>query len=66
MPIYEDIRIKTSDGLLLHAYFIPYIAPKGLDLNGERKKFSNVTLVYCHANSGNMVREGITFALTMR
>ena len=38
---YEDIFFKTSDALVLNAWFIPAKNPRG-------------TLLYCHGNAGNL------------
>ncbi|KAI9009498.1 alpha/beta-hydrolase, partial [Gaertneriomyces semiglobifer] len=51
---YDDLTIRTEDGELLKGYLIPH------KLNGVRRTTSSddvwapITLLYCHANAGNM------------
>ena len=39
--IYEDIKFQTSDGFLLHGWFVPALANRG-------------TLLFLHGNAGNI------------
>ncbi|OMH85484.1 Protein bem46 [Zancudomyces culisetae] len=47
MPHFEDVKIKTDDGVTIRGYLITRESP------GESKKAH--TLVYLHANAGNMI-----------
>jgi len=38
---YEDVRLRTADGLNLHAWFVPAPRPLG-------------TVLFCHGNAGNL------------
>ncbi len=39
--LYEDVQLKTSDGISLHGWFIPATAPRG-------------TVLFLHGNAGNI------------
>lgn len=44
--VFEDVKLTTSDGLKIHAWFIQA---------GDREKSKTApTLVFCHANAGNI------------
>ena len=47
MKSFEDLSIRSSDGVLLRAHFI-------LQKDGSKRKHAT-TILYCHANAGNMV-----------
>ena len=38
---YEDIHLKTSDGINLHGWYIPAVQPRG-------------TVLFLHGNAGNI------------
>lgn len=42
---FEDVNLKTADGLKLHAWFI--------EAGGEKTKTAT-TILFCHANAGNI------------
>lgn len=47
MPAFEELWLRTVDGDRLHAYWV-----KQVDVDVRRRA---PTVVYCHANAGNMV-----------
>jgi len=48
MDDYEDIEITTKDGIKIRAFLVKKY------LNDEKTEIANSTLVYFHANAGNM------------
>lgn len=56
MPNYEEIKLRTKDGLTLHAYLIKSSQEKIREItNDEEDGDKNAwTILYCHANAGNM------------
>ncbi len=38
---FENLRLTTGDGIQLHAWYVPAVAPRG-------------TLLFCHGNAGNI------------
>ncbi len=51
---YEDVQLKTADGVRLNAWFIPTQDTSAeRSLRGE-KGLHGLTLLYCHGNGGNI------------
>jgi fermentation-respiration switch protein FrsA (DUF1100 family) len=48
---YEDVRLTTADGLLLHGWFIP--APKAYSVAIDGA-VAGATILFCHENAGNI------------
>ncbi len=42
---FENIRFKTKDGLELHGWYV----------QGKKSEFSELTVLFCHGNGGNMM-----------
>jgi len=53
MDDYEDIEITTKDGIKIRAFLVKKY------LDAEKTEIANSTLVYFHANAGNMVINSI-------
>lgn len=53
MPLYEDLELTSPDGVKVKAYLILQGANKA-DQEQEAKK--RPTVLFLHANAGNMVR----------
>jgi len=41
---FEDVNLKTSDGVRIHGWFMPY----------QDKASTSPTVLFCHANAGNI------------
>ena len=53
MPLYEDLTLDTPDGLKIKAYLMLQGSSKA-DQETEAKR--RPTVLFLHANAGNMVR----------
>ena len=51
---FEEVWIETEDGISLHAYWIPKKKKEKKEEEKEKKEEENFTILYCHANAGNM------------
>lgn len=49
---YDDVKLRTPDGLTLHAYFIRGNQDKIREISDDGDKAAAWTVLYCHANAG--------------
>jgi fermentation-respiration switch protein FrsA (DUF1100 family) len=56
---FEDVYFRTSDKLQLHGWFIPASASQGPSRSAtgsaDSSDDSNLTVLYCHGNGGNIM-----------
>jgi len=49
MDDYEDLDIKTKDGIIIKAFLVKKF------VDDKKTRLAKTTLIYFHANAGNMV-----------